>query len=62
MKVLKEKISLLEAKSLQSFLLSHNIKAHLSNEYAIDATFGEVITVFVDDDDYNQALRLLASL
>ncbi len=62
MKVLKDKISLLEAKSLQSFLASHNITAHLSNEFAIDATFGDVITVYVDDEDYNQALRLLSSL
>lgn len=62
MKVLKDKISLLEAKSLQSFLASHNIKAHLSNEYAIDTMFGDVITVYVDDEDYNQAIRLLSSL
>ncbi len=62
MKVIKEKISLLEAKSLQSFLSSYNIKAHLSNEYGLDSLLGEVISVSVDEEDFNQAVRILASL
>lgn len=62
MKVLKEKISFLEAKSLQSFLASHNITAHLSNEFGIDSLLGDVISVFVEEEDYNQSLRLLSSL
>jgi hypothetical protein len=62
MKVLKEKISLIEAKSLQSFLDSHNIEVCLSNEYGIDSRLADVISVLVDEEDYNQCLRLLSSL
>lgn len=62
MKVIKEKISLLEAKSLQSFLESHGISVVLSNEHGLDSLLGNTISVFVQDDDYNQTLRVLKSL
>lgn len=62
MKVLKKNINLIEAKSLQSFLLGHNITASLSNEYGLDATLLKKVSVSVQDDDYNQAVRLLKEL
>ncbi len=62
MKIIKEKISFIEAKALQSFLDSHNIAAHLSNEFGLDKLLGDIISVFVDEDDYSQALRLLSYL
>ena len=62
MKVIKEKISLLEAKALQSFLASHNIFAHLTNEHGLETLLGNIVYVSVDDEDYNQALRLLSDI
>lgn len=62
MKVIKEKISLLEAKALQSFLSSHKIAAHLTNEHGLDSLLGPIVYVSVDDEDYLQALRLLKDL
>ena len=62
MKVIKEKISLLETKALQSFLASHNIFAHLTNEHGLESLLGNIVYVSVDDDDYLQAVRLLSEI
>ena len=62
MKVIKEKISLLEAKALQSFLSSHNIFAHLTNEHGLETLLGNIVYVSVDDEDYLQAVRLLSDI
>ncbi len=62
MKILKEKISFLEAKSLQSFLESHSIQSYLSSEHSLDILIAENVSVLVDEEDYNQALRLLSEL